>query len=72
MYIEPLCIFVFAVYMKPDDYMEGQFALDITPKLVQYFEKYFDSKYPFGKLDTIGLQQTAGTAMANWGLISIR
>ena len=50
---------------------KGQYALDASAKIVEYFNGYFDTPYPLPKLDNIagpGQSQFFG-AMENWGAI---
>ncbi len=50
---------------------KGQYALDASAKIVEYFNDYFDTPYPLPKLDNIagpGQSQFFG-AMENWGAI---
>ena len=50
---------------------KGQYALDASAKIVEYFNGYFDTPYPLPKLDNVagpGQSQFFG-AMENWGAI---
>ncbi|MEJ7712900.1 MAG: M1 family metallopeptidase [Pyrinomonadaceae bacterium] len=49
---------------------KGQYALDMTKKLLPYFNKYFGVKYPLPKLDLIAVPGGFGGAMENWGGIT--
>lgn len=51
---------------------EAQFALEIAPKIVDYFSKIFEIKYPLPKLDLIAVHAYSHNAMENWGLITYR
>jgi aminopeptidase N len=48
----------------------GEFALESTKKLLEYYNDYFGIKYPLPKLDQIALPVNFGGAMANWGVIT--
>ncbi len=50
----------------------GRFALDVTYKLLQYFNDYFGIPYPMEKLDQIAIPDFAAGAMENWGAITYR
>jgi aminopeptidase N len=50
----------------------SDFALEISVKLLDYFESYFGVKYPLPKLDHIAIPDFAAGAMENWGCISYR
>lgn len=51
---------------------QGKFALDITKKVLKYFEDYTGIDYPLPKLDMIAIPDFAATAMENWGAIIFR
>ena len=53
---------------KPDD----GYALEVSEWCMKYFNQYFGIKYPFEKLDMIGLPDFAAGAMENTGLITYR
>lgn len=50
----------------------AEFALEIAPKVVDYFSKVFQVKYPLPKLDLIAVHSFSHNAMENWGLITYR
>lgn len=50
----------------------GRFALDSAKFTMHYFNQYFGIKYPFEKLDLIGLPDFAAGAMENTGCITFR
>ena len=60
------------VYSTPGKKEMGRFALGATEQIVSYFDKYFGIKYPYGKLDLIGLPDFSAGAMENTGLITFR
>ena len=49
-----------------------EFAKNIAPKCVEYFEEKFGIEYPLDKLDFVSLSQFEPGAMENWGLITFR
>ncbi len=51
---------------------KGRFALDVTSKLLEYFNGYFGISYPLDKLDQIAIPDFASGAMENWGAITYR
>lgn len=51
---------------------QGKFALDLTRKFLDYFEKYSKVNYPLPKLDMIAIPDFAAGAMENWGAITFR
>ena len=50
----------------------GKFALDAAEHVVGYYDKYFGIKYPYGKLDLVGLPDFSAGAMENIGCITFR
>lgn len=51
---------------------EAKYASVITPKIVDYFSRIFEVKYPLPKLDLIAVHAYSHNAMENWGLITYR
>ncbi len=60
------------VYSTPGKKEMGRFALDATKYIVGYYNQYFGIKYPYGKLDLIGLPDFSAGAMENVGCITFR
>ena len=60
------------VYSTPGKKEMGQFALDAAEHIVSYYDKYFSIKYPYGKLDLVGLPDFSAGAMENIGCITYR
>lgn len=62
----------FAVWTRREAIQQARYALDIGPRVLQYFEKYFNIKYPLPKMDMMAMPDFAAGAMENWGLITYR
>lgn len=60
------------VYSTPGKKEMGRFALDAAEHIVSYYDKYFGIKYPYGKLDLVGLPDFSAGAMENIGCITFR
>ena len=60
------------IWGPPGTKQDGKYALDISEKCMKYFNHYFGIKYPFEKLDMIGLPDFSAGAMENTGLITYR
>jgi aminopeptidase N len=60
------------VYSTPGKKDMGKFALEAAEYIVGYYDKYFGIKYPYGKLDLIGLPDFSAGAMENVGCITFR
>ncbi|XP_077985458.1 aminopeptidase N-like [Glandiceps talaboti] len=48
------------------------YALNITKKVINYYEEYFGIEYPLPKQDQAAVPDFAAGAMENWGLILYR
>ena len=60
------------VWGPPGSKQYAGFALDIAEQCMKYYNQYFGIKYPFEKLDMIGLPDFAAGAMENTGFITYR
>jgi aminopeptidase N len=60
------------VYSTPGKKEMGKFALESAEHVLSYYDKYFNIKYPYGKLDLVGLPDFSAGAMENTGCITFR
>jgi aminopeptidase N len=60
------------IYGTPGTKQLGTFALEASENFIRYFDRYFGIKYPYGKLDIVGLADFSAGAMENIGLITSR
>lgn len=60
------------VYTTPGKKNQAAFALDFGLKTLEFYEKYFDIKYPLKTLDMIAIPDFSAGAMENWGAITYR
>jgi len=60
------------VYSTPGKKEMGKFALETAEHVLSYYDKYFDIKYPYGKLDLVGIPDFSAGAMENTGCITFR
>src|SRR5216683_4682047 len=60
------------VYGTPGKKEMGKFSLESAEHVLRYYDKYFGIKYPYGKLDLIGLPDFSAGAMENTGCITFR
>jgi len=51
---------------------QSKFALDVAIKSLEFFEEYFDIKYPMPNMDLIAIPDFESGAMENWGAITFR
>ena len=60
------------VWATADKEEQGRFALEVSLKLLAYFNEYFGIPYPLAKLDHLAIPDFAAGAMENWGAITYR
>jgi len=60
------------VYTTPGKIHQAKFSLDTTVKVLDFYEEYFDIKYPLNTLDVIAIPDFSSGAMENWGAITYR
>jgi aminopeptidase N len=60
------------VYSTPGKKEMGRFALEVAAHVLTYYDNYFGIKYPYGKLDLIGIPDFSAGAMENTGCITFR
>ncbi|XP_072004560.1 aminopeptidase N-like [Engystomops pustulosus] len=51
---------------------QGEYALSVTEKILDFFENYYNASYPLPKSDQVALPDFSAGAMENWGLITYR
>ncbi|CAK6976940.1 aminopeptidase N-like [Scomber scombrus] len=51
---------------------QGEYALNVTGPILQFYERYYNATYPLSKSDQIALPDFNAGAMENWGLITYR
>ena len=49
-----------------------EYALEVSAKILDFYEDYFDVPYPLSKCDFIALPDFSSGAMENWGCITFR
>ncbi|ELK31044.1 Aminopeptidase N [Myotis davidii] len=50
----------------------GQYALNVTGRILNFFAQHYNTSYPLDKSDQIGLPDFNAGAMENWGLVTYR
>ena len=60
------------VWTSPGKKELGRFALAAAAFNLSYYDRYFGIKYPYGKLDLVGLADFSAGAMENTGCITFR
>ncbi|XP_030045544.1 aminopeptidase Ey isoform X1 [Microcaecilia unicolor] len=51
---------------------QGEYALNVTGKILNFFDQYYNVRYPLPKSDQIALPDFNAGAMENWGLVTYR
>ena len=59
----------FGIYFTEGKREQARYALEVTKKVLPYFNEYFGQRYPLPKLDQISFANTAAGGMENWGCI---
>jgi len=62
----------FRIWSRADAVGQTEYARDIGPKMLEFFENYFQVKFPLPKQDMIAIPDFGAGAMENWGLITYR
>ncbi|CAH2274216.1 aminopeptidase N, partial [Pelobates cultripes] len=55
-----------------EDEKQGDYALEKTKPILEFFEKYYNTPYPLPKSDQVALPDFSAGAMENWGLVTYR
>ncbi|KAM9275352.1 aminopeptidase N [Morus bassanus] len=62
------------IWGRPKAIAEGQgnYALQVTGPILNFFERHYNTSYPLPKSDQVGLPDFNAGAMENWGLVTYR
>ncbi|KAL4713264.1 hypothetical protein ACJJTC_018612 [Scirpophaga incertulas] len=60
------------IWARPELIGQTKYALNITPKLLSYYEDVFGLPYALDKIDLIAIPDFSSGAMENWGLVTFR
>eukprot|EP00930_Biecheleria_cincta_P002219 TRINITY_DN103242_c0_g1_i1.p1 TRINITY_DN103242_c0_g1~~TRINITY_DN103242_c0_g1_i1.p1 ORF type:complete len:975 (-),score=139.94 TRINITY_DN103242_c0_g1_i1:85-3009(-) len=60
------------VLTVPGQAWQGEFALDVAVRALEFYEDFFQVPYPLPKLDMLAAPDFAAGAMENWGLVIYR
>lgn len=63
---------VIRTFSTPEHLENTRFALDISVKILEFYNDYFGIPYPLAKCDMIALPDFASGAMENWGCVTFR
>ncbi|KAH8020659.1 hypothetical protein HPB51_002608 [Rhipicephalus microplus] len=62
--------FEVSVWTRPDEADQAGYAAEITPMIIDYFERLLDVPYVLPKIDLAALPSFLVDAMENWGLLT--
>ncbi|XP_076247540.1 suppressor of ER stress-induced death isoform X2 [Calliopsis andreniformis] len=62
----------FRVWARSEAIEQARYCLKIGPNILNYYEDYFNIKFPLPKIDNVALPDFSAGAMENWGLITYR
>ncbi|CAK1540897.1 unnamed protein product [Leptosia nina] len=62
----------FRIWARSDAMDQTSYAATVGPKVLSYFEKFFNVTFPLPKQDMIAIPDFSAGAMENWGLITYR
>ncbi|MEQ2240157.1 Endoplasmic reticulum aminopeptidase 2, partial [Ilyodon furcidens] len=61
-----------SIYAAPEKWMQTHYALEVAVKMLDFYEEYFNIRYPLPKQDLIAIPDFQSGAMENWGLTTYR
>lgn len=63
---------LFKIWARRDAISQVDYAKEVGPKVLKFYEEYFDIKFPLPKMDMIAIPDFSAGAMENWGLVTYR
>uniref|UniRef100_A0A3Q2CW86 Aminopeptidase n=1 Tax=Cyprinodon variegatus TaxID=28743 RepID=A0A3Q2CW86_CYPVA len=61
-----------SIYAAPEKWKQTHYALEVAVKMLDFYEEYFNIRYPLPKQDLIAIPDFQVGAMENWGLTTYR
>lgn len=61
---------LFRIWARRDALDQVEYAKYIGPKVLKFYEDYFDIKFPLPKVDMIAIPDFSAGAMENWVILS--
>ncbi|XP_042891235.1 aminopeptidase N-like [Penaeus japonicus] len=63
---------LFRVWTQPSAIQQAEYASKIGPRILAFYEEYFNVSYPLPKVDMVAVPDLEEAGMENWGLITFR
>lgn len=60
------------IWAQPNLLHKANYALSITPRLLEFYEELFGVPYNLDKIDLVAIPDFSSGAMENWGLMTFR
>uniref|UniRef100_A0AAX7VW34 Aminopeptidase n=1 Tax=Astatotilapia calliptera TaxID=8154 RepID=A0AAX7VW34_ASTCA len=61
-----------SIYAAPEKWQQTHYALEVAVKMLDFYEEFFNIRYPLPKQDLIAIPDFQSGAMENWGLTTYR
>uniref|UniRef100_A0A665WXQ4 Aminopeptidase n=1 Tax=Echeneis naucrates TaxID=173247 RepID=A0A665WXQ4_ECHNA len=61
-----------SIYAAAEKWSQTNYALEVAVKMLDFYEEYFNIRYPLPKQDLIAIPDFQSGAMENWGLTTYR
>lgn len=58
---------LFRIWARRDVISQVEYARVVGPKVLKFYEEYFDIKFPLPKMDMVAIPDFSAGAMENWG-----
>ncbi|XP_016952748.1 aminopeptidase N [Drosophila biarmipes] len=62
----------FRTWARSNAINQCDFAAEFGPNVLQYYDEFFDIKFPLPKIDQFAVPDLSYNAMENWGLVTFR
>jgi len=62
----------FRIWCRKSVVDQTALAADLGPKILEFFEKHYNVKFPLPKMDMVAIPDFSAGAMENWGIVTYR